>query len=84
MESDVCGDMENPVIEEWYATLISMTRGIPHSELLIEGQGNLGNNVDAPAFPSFTGCRLTDEGRKLAERLFAEHPQYRRQGRPQE
>ncbi len=67
-------DIEDPVIADWYRTLISMTRRADNSELLIEGQGNLGSPVDPPAFPTYTGCRLTRKGRELAEKLFAAAP----------
>ncbi len=74
LEHDVRRDCENPVIEDWYRTLISMTRRAPAFEALIEGQGNLGSDQYPPALPSYTGCRLTERGRELAERLLAEYP----------
>ena len=77
LERDSRHDIENPVIADWYNTLIAMTREVPNSELLIEGQGNLGSPDHPPAFPSYTGCRLTTKGRECAERLFTAYPQFR-------
>ncbi|MGA2496456.1 MAG: hypothetical protein ABSH20_01870 [Tepidisphaeraceae bacterium] len=37
----------------------------------------MGSLVDPPAGPLFTGCYLTDKGRKLAEAIFVDFPQYR-------
>jgi len=62
-----------PVIDDWYQTLIKMTRYLPTTESLIEGQGNLA----LPAFPHYTGCRLTAKGRKVAKRLLRSHPEFR-------
>jgi hypothetical protein len=76
-EYDYRRDNDNPVIDDWYCTLIAMTRRAPKSELLIKGQGNFGSPVDPPASPRYTGCRLTDKGRELAAALFAEHPECR-------
>ncbi len=75
IESDTRRDVDNPIIDDWYRALIAMTQ-VPEPEKLIEGQGNLGSATSPPAFPSYTGCGLTDNGWKLAQRLFAEHPQY--------
>ncbi|HVS35550.1 MAG TPA: hypothetical protein VMS17_08210 [Gemmataceae bacterium] len=77
LERDERRDVSNPVIEEWYSSLIAMTRVAPESGLLIEGAGNLQSPPKGPAFPSYTGCRLTNEGGALAERLLAEYPHYR-------
>jgi hypothetical protein len=62
MESDTRHDVENPVIADWYRALISMVRQTPETERLIQGYGNLGSGTHAPAFPSNTGCGLTDKG----------------------
>jgi hypothetical protein len=77
LEHDYHCDVENPIIADWYRTLIKLTRHVPLAEALIEGQGNLGSDSQPPAFPRYTGCRLTSVGRMSAERLFVEHPQYR-------
>jgi hypothetical protein len=63
----------HPVIDDWYQTLITMTRYLPTTEALIEGHGNLA----LPAFPHYTGCRLTARGRKVAKRLLAPHTEFR-------
>jgi hypothetical protein len=61
-----------PVVEEWYSTLIQLTRKRPKSARLLDG----GGNMIAPAAPYFTGCWLTPAGRSEAERLLAQHPQW--------
>jgi hypothetical protein len=66
------GQEDQPVVYDWYHTLIEMTRRVPESATLLTGAGNL----DLPARPAFTGCALTELGRTVAEQLFAAHPQY--------
>ncbi len=76
-------DNLNPVIKDWYGDLISMIRDNLESGLLMEGSGNLGsaddlpfgNPDDEPAAPNFTGCRLTQRGREIAQRLLKVYPQ---------
>jgi hypothetical protein len=77
LERDEHSDVAKPIIEDWYSTLIAMTRVARGSGLLIEGAGNMQMPPKGPAFPSYSGCRLTSEGRTIAERLLAENPQYR-------
>src|SRR5262245_20927723 len=71
LDHDLRSDTSNAVVDDWYRTLIAMTRS--RDESLIEGQGNLGR----PASPNYTGCRLTAKGRAFAERLFKMHPECR-------
>jgi hypothetical protein len=66
------GSPLHPVVDDWYRTLIRMTQHLPASELRIEGFGKLA----LPAFPHYTGCRLTPKGRKVAKRLLASHSEY--------
>ncbi len=77
LEHDEHHDIDNPVLQDWYQTLIAMTRRKPKSKLLLEGAGNFGSPVDAPACPRYTGCRLTRRGREFAEKLREQYPQYR-------
>ena len=65
-------DEEEPTVDEWYRTLVAMSRRPPQEERLIEGLGNFG-----VALPAFTACRLTARGRRAAKVLFAKYPQYR-------
>ena len=75
LEYDLRTDTTNAVVDDWYRTLIAMTRS--RDESLIEGGGNLGSPVDPPAYPNYTACRLTAKGRELAKRLFELHPECR-------
>lgn len=50
-----------------YHTLINLLKSCPD---LIEGRGNF----EAPAFPTYTSCRLTDAGLKLAQNIVAQFP----------
>ena len=70
---DICGDgFAGSVSEEWYETLIAMTKT---ADALIEGYGNLGSpDGDPPAAPAYTACGLTKKGREVAEALFAKNP----------
>jgi DNA gyrase/topoisomerase IV subunit A len=77
LEHDTRNDIDNSVIDDWYRTLIAMFRQVPESDLLIEGAGNFGSPEDPPAYPSYTGCRLTKRGSALADRLFMEYPRYK-------
>lgn len=54
-------------IEGRYRILINLLRSHPE---LIEG----GGNFDTPAHPTFTACRLTDAGLRLAETLEEQFP----------
>jgi hypothetical protein len=63
-----------PVIGEWYASLIALTRHTPIEERLLQGAGNL--DPEAPAGPYFTACWLTPAGMEYAERLLQEHPDW--------
>jgi hypothetical protein len=65
------GQDGHPVVDVWYRSLIAMMR---KPDALIWGAGNLGNGTDPPAFPPFTGCGLTEEGRRIAEQLLAAQP----------
>ena len=71
------GDSETlarfPVVGQWYATLIQLTFHEPESERLLKGGGNL----ILPAAAFFTACWLTSAGQLVAERLLAEHPEWR-------
>ena len=62
-----------PVLRLWYETLIDLTRQEPASERLLEGAGNLAGRAGA----YFTACWLTPAGRRVAEKLLAEHPEWR-------
>jgi len=62
-----------PVVTQWYTTLIELTQHVPQSERLLNGGGNL---VE-PAGAYFTACWLTPAGAAVAERLLAEHPDWR-------
>jgi hypothetical protein len=53
--------------------LIAMIRHQPAREALFEGAGNL----DTPAWPQYTGCRLTPLGKRVADLLLEQYPQYR-------
>ncbi len=77
LEHDYRNCTENPIIEEWYDTMIEMASNPRNSTSLIDVQGNLGSPVDPRAYPRFTGCRLTSTGRELAQTLLAEQPEYR-------
>ncbi|WP_166831254.1 hypothetical protein [Thalassoroseus pseudoceratinae] len=48
----------HPQIDSRYQNLIDLLRVQPH---LIEGGGNL----ETPAYPTYTACRLTDDGIRL-------------------
>jgi hypothetical protein len=62
-----------PLVAQWYSTLIDLTRQ-PQPERLLEGGGNLG----VPSSGAyFTACWLTPAGRSVAERLLAEHPEWK-------
>jgi hypothetical protein len=61
----------------WYATLIDLTRPADGGPQWLEGFGNL----EAPASAAFTGCLLTDAGRARAERIVADHPEWREEPR---
>lgn len=65
------GQCDHPVVEEWYTVLIGMI----DREWLLRGAGNLGGEEGQAAWPAYTGCGVTEEGRDLAERLWAEHPE---------
>ncbi|OAI41662.1 hypothetical protein AYO40_02695 [Planctomycetaceae bacterium SCGC AG-212-D15] len=70
-------DVEEPTVDDWYQTLIMMSR-MAKKERLIEGGGNLGvPNKYPPALPAFTSCGLTAKGKKVARALFARFPKYR-------
>ena len=65
-------DAQFPVLGVWYSTLIELTRQEPESERLLNGAGNM---VDTGA--CFSSCWLTPVGRIVAERLIAEHPDWK-------
>ena len=54
-------------LDSRYHTLIHLLKSRPD---LIEGRGNF----EAPAFPTYTSCRLTDAGLKLAPNIVAQFP----------
>ncbi len=69
-------------IGQFYGELIRMIRYVPAGEALFEGGGNLGSEVEPPAFPLFTSCRLTVQGEHCALHLLEHHPEYRNIVRP--
>jgi DNA gyrase/topoisomerase IV subunit A len=70
-------DNENVHIQEVYEVLIDLIRQNDEEEGLIVGNGNFGIISGSPAFPRYTGCRLTHKGSQLAEVLFEKFPEYR-------
>jgi len=62
-----------PEVRLWYTTLIELTRQEPASARLLTGAGNL----ELPAGACFTACWLTSDGRRFAEKLLVEHPEWK-------
>ena len=75
-EVHIYDDIRGSVLDDWYTTLIAMTR-VPAPMCLMNGGGNLGVNNTPRAHPLFTSCWLNPKGRRLAILLFKEFPQYR-------
>lgn len=66
------GNVEDPVVRQWYSTLIELARQEPASDRLLEGAGDL----DTPAGAYFTACWLTPAGKIVAKKLLAAHPEW--------
>jgi len=65
-------EVDFPVVAQWYSSLIELTRE-HSSRRLLDGFGNLA----LPAGARFTGCCLTPAGQTAAERILADHPDWR-------
>ena len=68
------GETEDfPSVGLWYSTLIEMALEEPASQRLLEGAGRF--ETFAGAY--YTACWLTPAGRRVAERLLTEHPEWK-------
>lgn len=60
------------IVTTWYAALIDLIQQQPDSMKLLNGMGNF----DGRAAPYYTACWLTPQGREIAEKLAAHHPDW--------
>jgi len=76
VEAGLQNDFEyHPVVKTCYGALIRMIQHQPSSAALMEGAGNFGTPENPIAMPTFTACRLTPRGEKLADELLTQYPE---------
>ena len=72
--SGLCGDVDDPRVNELYQSLIDMSCA---AKELVLGFGNLGNDETGPCDPIYSSFGLSEQGWRRAELLFAKYPELR-------